>query len=203
MRRDPPPVVIKPAQLADTTLFGRIHRDAFAHEVFNRRVFGDVPADTLAAHFASEQADIFPSRIVLKAVRGSTILGFLVLIPPRSPNDPPPPWREDKWPAGSKPELVAEWFSRMDLGLIERHFYLEYLAVDPVAQRQGVGRRLIEAALGLADADRLPFFLKSSQPGKALYESFGFEEFREPIVGGEEGEFVVVPMKRGARGVVA
>jgi len=202
MRRAAQPLVVSPASAADAPAFGRINVRAFAHEAFNRQVFGSVTDETLAAHFASEHAEILGpgmGRVAFKAERGGVVIGFATLIAPVSLGDPARPWREDKWPAGSKPELVAEWFSRMDLKLTERHWYLEYLAVDPSSQRQGVGKALAEKAVALADAESLPVYLKSSKPAKPLYKSVGFTDFREPIAGGDEGQFVVVPMKREAR----
>lgn len=207
MRRPPQPLRIEAASVADAPAFGRVHVPAFAEEEFNKRVFAGVAEADLIEHFASEHAEVLDpamGRVAFKAVRGTTLLGFITLISPSSPSDAPRPWRADKWPPGAHPELVAEWFSRMDLQLdqIERHWYVEYLAVDPRAQRQGVGKALIAKGLELADAGGLATYLKASAAGRGLYERFGFGGFGEPIVGGQEGEFVLCPMRRAGKATV-
>lgn len=52
------------------------------------------------------------------------------------------------------------------------HWYVAIVAVDPKAQGQGVGRRLVTAALALADGT--PAYLECHDGNVAYYERFGF-----------------------------
>jgi uncharacterized protein YhfF/ribosomal protein S18 acetylase RimI-like enzyme len=55
------------------------------------------------------------------------------------------------------------------------HWFIDQLAVEPAAHGRGIGRALLEHAIGLAAADRLPLILETGNPGNiALYARFGF-----------------------------
>ena len=55
-------------------------------------------------------------------------------------------------------------------------WYLGALAVDPAYQNQGIGGALVRAFLALADADRLPFCLWTTNPSNvAFYTGLGLE----------------------------
>lgn len=58
----------------------------------------------------------------------------------------------------------------------ERHWYLVALGVRPDAQRMGLGTRLLEPMLDLADSDAVPCYLESSNRANVgYYRRFGFE----------------------------
>lgn len=65
---------------------------------------------------------------------------------------------EDCFPFGDYPEL---WF-------------LNSLAVDPVHQRRGIGRQLVEWGLQQARQEQVPVGLEASLKGVGLYERLGF-----------------------------
>jgi len=77
--------------------------------------------------------------------------------------------------------------TRLGAGIAAAHprepsWYLQAMGVDPTAQRQGVGDRLL--AHGLARADRMqrPATLETAVPAAAaLYERFGFDSTREDL----------------------
>ncbi len=57
----------------------------------------------------------------------------------------------------------------------EPHWFLDQLAVEPAAQGRGIGRALLEHAIGLAAADGHPLILETGTPANVgLYERFGF-----------------------------
>ncbi len=61
----------------------------------------------------------------------------------------------------------------------EPHWFLDQLAVEPAAQGRGIGRALLEHAIGLARADGRPLVLETGTPDNvALYERFGFRVIR-------------------------
>ncbi len=58
----------------------------------------------------------------------------------------------------------------------ERHAYLSLLATHPDHRGQGIGQRLLAANLAWFDADRLPAYLESTNPGNDhRYERAGFQ----------------------------
>jgi ribosomal protein S18 acetylase RimI-like enzyme len=58
----------------------------------------------------------------------------------------------------------------------KRHLFLAGIAVEPEAQGTGVGTELLRAGLRMADRDRMPCFLLTSNPRNLpFYERQGFE----------------------------
>jgi ribosomal protein S18 acetylase RimI-like enzyme len=58
----------------------------------------------------------------------------------------------------------------------DQHWYLESMGVDPALQRQGVGGRLLEPVLEMADHDRIDCYLETADPSNAAYYArHGFE----------------------------
>jgi ribosomal protein S18 acetylase RimI-like enzyme len=49
------------------------------------------------------------------------------------------------------------------------HWYLETMGVDPSVQRQGLGARLLEPVLGIADRDQVDCYLETARPENAEY----------------------------------
>jgi ribosomal protein S18 acetylase RimI-like enzyme len=57
----------------------------------------------------------------------------------------------------------------------DRHWYLETMGVDPAVQRRGLGGRLIEPGLRIADRDRVDCYLETADPRNvAYYARHGF-----------------------------
>ena len=55
------------------------------------------------------------------------------------------------------------------------HIYVEILAVDPDAQGQGVGSKLMRTVSAIADAAKLPVYLEcDSGKNQAVYQKFGY-----------------------------
>lgn len=64
----------------------------------------------------------------------------------------------------------------------EPSWYLQAIGVRPRVQRQGAGSRLMAAGIALADRDRLPCYLQTSDPANVkYYERFGFELIQPAI----------------------
>jgi len=62
-------------------------------------------------------------------------------------------------------------------------WYLPFMGVEPSAQGQGIGTRLLAAVLAQADRDQVPAYLEASCPeNRRLYERHGFHTVRELTV---------------------
>jgi GNAT superfamily N-acetyltransferase len=80
----------------------------------------------------------------------------------------------------------------------EPHWYLPFIAVEPLWQGRGRGGVLLRYALSVCDAAGLPAYLESTSPrSQPLYERHGFEAVGEIRVGQCPP---IVPMVRRARG---
>ncbi|WP_017556669.1 GNAT family N-acetyltransferase [Nocardiopsis baichengensis] len=79
-------------------------------------------------------------------------------------------------PLSRFPELAA-FMSDLQKAAPERpYWYLQSLAVDPVAQGTGIGSALLRSGLVRADIDRAPVYLETTDPAVcAFYERFGFK----------------------------
>ncbi|KAF2730424.1 hypothetical protein EJ04DRAFT_579892 [Polyplosphaeria fusca] len=56
---------------------------------------------------------------------------------------------------------------------------LSQISVEPEYQGKGIGRRLVEEGLKLADSDNLLLYLEATPCGKLLYEKLGFDLMEE------------------------
>jgi ribosomal protein S18 acetylase RimI-like enzyme len=62
----------------------------------------------------------------------------------------------------------------------EPHWYLPFIAVDPMQQGRGLGSALLIHALQISDRDGLPAYLEATSPSsRRLYERHGFEAIGE------------------------
>jgi len=75
--------------------------------------------------------------------------------------------------------LDAEHRDRMP----EPHWYLWAVGVHPERQRRGIGERLLQPVLALADREGLPCYLEAStERSAAFYQKSGFETRATPSV---------------------
>jgi predicted GNAT family N-acyltransferase len=59
--------------------------------------------------------------------------------------------------------------------LVEPHWYLWVIGVEPACQGQGIGGKLLRAGLERADTSGLPCYLETMNPQDVpLYQKFGF-----------------------------
>ena len=79
------------------------------------------------------------------------------------------------------------------------HWYLESMGVDPALQRQGVGGRLLEPVLQIADRDRIDCYLETADPRNAAYYArHGFEVENDALRLVPDGPHRVVMRRRPA-----
>jgi GNAT superfamily N-acetyltransferase len=91
--------------------------------------------------------------------------------------------RRDDWemlqriaPGGSFAAISAGRIIGTAIGIDYGGFgWIAMMLVDPAYRGQGLGRRLLEAAVGAIPSDR-PIRLDATPMGRPLYRSFGFEE---------------------------
>ncbi len=65
----------------------------------------------------------------------------------------------------------------------QRHYYVYAIGVKPEFQGQGLGARLMQPILGLADAEQVPVYLESAnERNLSFYQRLGFRIIRETRV---------------------
>ncbi|GAA6005182.1 hypothetical protein JCM11491_002607 [Sporobolomyces phaffii] len=107
--------------------------------------------------------------------------------------------REDKvkrYPEGTDVDLAQDFFGRLDPKTDEPFYHLHVLAIDPVVQRTGAGGKLLRWGCKEADERGVAAYLEATEEGIGLYRKHGFEFWKDPIVGGENGELSLQPMRR-------
>jgi len=111
--------------------------------------------------------------------------------PPRNPYP-----ADEPMPGGNA--ALRKWFfdalnqKRLDRLAGKKHFLMAILVVDPEFQRMGVGKKLLQWGLAMADEQGVECWIDASPFGKGLYEKMGWKEISFVEVdlgkwGGEEG----------------
>ena len=121
-----------------------------------------VPADTLST---AELADLF--------TRGYE--GYFV---PVQVDEAAMRFMIDSWDIDLSLSRVAGDVGLCNLGVRGDRGWIGGIAVVPPARRQGVGRRLMEAVLGVAPPTVTLEVLEQNEPAIGLYEDLGFERVR-------------------------
>ncbi|GAA5903334.1 hypothetical protein JCM5296_005665 [Sporobolomyces johnsonii] len=205
-------ISIAPAAPSDCARLGEIHVAAFSSALINHRIFGNVAVEDHIAHTEGrlKQALETDGKRVYKAVlRGDDgeerIVGFALWEAPTTKKDEAEEVTEKgkdkkedshRWPAGTNVELAISFFNQLDLGIKEPHYHLSLLVTDPRYQRTGAGSALLRWGGRQADKEGVDCYLEATAVGVSVYQRAGYEMFREPIVGGENDELVLYPMRR-------
>ncbi|GAA5919838.1 hypothetical protein JCM1841_004009 [Sporobolomyces salmonicolor] len=208
----PAAISIAPAKPSDCARLGEIHVAAFSSSLINQRIFGNVAQEDHIAHTETrlKQALETDGKRVCKAVlKGNDgeerIVGFALWQVPKTKKAEAEDVAEqgkdteeekERWPAGTNVELAGSLFNQLDLGIKEPHYHLSLLATDPTYQRTGAGSALLRWGNRKADEEGVDCYLEATAAGISVYQRAGYEMFREPVVGGENDELVLYPMRR-------
>ncbi|KAI5863131.1 acyl-CoA N-acyltransferase [Durotheca rogersii] len=120
------------------------------------------------------------------------------------------PWLEGKEKERAEGVLNGMWDMREKLfGARHKYIYLSVIAVHPEHQRQGVGRRLMQWGIDVAEQFGVPIYTEASPSGLGLYQSVGFEHLshlrlvhRQEVTGLPDAEVpLVARMPAAARGL--
>lgn len=156
---------------------------AFRDNPMNVAIHGPRPAQRLRANRAGlralvlDSAGLATSRVVLH--EGRVVGGFVALAPGRYPLPAPRLARQLSCWLGQGARAMDRW-SRVtnDLMVVHPnypHWYLAVLGVEPAWQGRGVGGRLLEALMALAEAGPFPIYLESDrEPSVRFYCARGF-----------------------------
>ena len=171
---------------ADAIAAGHADYPAFRH------LFPDPGrrARALRAFFEATVRDATPFGSVLAITRGDRVDACAVWLPAGA--FPWTPWRKLRAMPAFVRVLAADprsfpAFARYGATveqehLDEPHWYLVVLSVRPECQRRGLGSRLVEPVLSVADRDGVPCRLETSDPANvAFYERFGFHVVDPPL----------------------
>ncbi|GAA5946301.1 hypothetical protein JCM3765_000189 [Sporobolomyces pararoseus] len=205
-------------QLAD------IQFDAFYPSVIHQAIFGNVRKEDHSAHLAKtfakcvddEGAEVF--KAFVKDEQGNEkIVGMAFWDLPKDKKkeeekkakaeeekknekgkteEEKKAEKEKRFPKGTNVDLAASFFGQLDPKTDEPFIRLHLLAIDPSVQRTGAGAKLVQ--WGCREADRLGVasYLEATDVGIGLYKRYGYEMWNEPIVGGENNELILWPMRR-------
>lgn len=195
MERGRPPagVTIERLELNRTTLgqIGRVATEAFADDAFFSFLLPEERARRrgLDIFFRSMVAAVGP-RAVVQGARGpdGRLLGVAAFVPPGAWPLPVGAQLRQLW--GALVAMIPRPRALVDgsryLFAIERihpkedHWYLLLLAVDPAAQRGGIGGALQEQVYPGADEGGLDSYLETQKEANlAYYRRFGYEVEQE------------------------
>ncbi len=136
------------------------------------------------------------------------IIGFAKwnFLSPPGPHNPFPKEFSEK----GKPELAKWFFGELARVMNEKmegkkFVYMHILAIDPAYQRMGIGRRLLDWGLKIADDEGWEAYIDASPEGKGLYEKCGWQTINTIDLdvgkwGGPEEVSTCYDMWRPARG---
>ncbi|GAA5933856.1 uncharacterized protein JCM15063_000490 [Sporobolomyces koalae] len=201
----------------DCERLANIFLDAFDNTVISQRLFGNVArrdhVEHAAARFtkriASDKSEMFKA-VITQDDGSEKIVGLAYWDLPKTAQEIAEKAKEDEgktdeqkreeakknFPPGTDLDSALEFFGRLDPKVDEPFYHLHLLGIDPYIQRTGAGSKLLKWGCREADRAGVATFLEATDVGMGLYRKFGFEDFGEPITGGENNEMVVWPMRR-------
>ncbi|KAK4703665.1 hypothetical protein P7C70_g2554, partial [Phenoliferia sp. Uapishka_3] len=171
-----PQLIVLPALTSDISDIVALHYAATAKDPLYLNLYEKASKVELAAKMKERTGKVVGSRDrqLLKAMKGGKIVGFAQFVYPKrkegnSGRDGKGETRGEKskpdWVDGVNVELAEDFFDRMGAryeSIIEPHYYLQMLSVDPSAQRSGTGAAMVSSILKLAEQDKVPVLLDSS-----------------------------------------
>ncbi|KAH9905748.1 acyl-CoA N-acyltransferase [Xylariomycetidae sp. FL2044] len=181
-------ITITRATVDDVPAMAEINRQAYSQELPHRFAFNKTADDQFMVRFftgriASRLDD--PQTEIFKAVDTATgqIMGFACWTRELAEGAAPPP-------TGKVLQSMPTSYMNMDFIMAtgaqmeqlskcmkgEEHYYLSAFAVTPPLQGQGIGSRLLEHCLRLADQAVLPSWLISFPGSHSLYLRHGFAD---------------------------
>jgi ribosomal protein S18 acetylase RimI-like enzyme len=181
---------IRPATAQDLDSIATIHADALhPFAKIGKAMYGQDPRDALPAmtrySFGNPQ-NIFS---VAEDSASGQVVGFLRYKivdpqnpPPKSDQGPPPPGLkhkehlEDIWKRFNDPREAEQDALYEECHQGQRHVYVGLLMIDPNHQRRGIGRKLLQKAIDVSEAEAIPAILVSSRESHPLYSSLGFQD---------------------------
>lgn len=210
------------ATAEDCQRLADIQYDAFFPSKIHQTIFGNVTKDDHSAHLAKsfaksvqdDNAEVF--KAFVKDEQGNeNLVGMAFWNRPKDPNkasDDKTKVDQDadrekteeekraekakRFPKGTNVDLAASFFGSLEPKTDEPYLHLHLLAIDPTVQRTGAGAKLLQ--WGCRESDRLGVacYLEATDVGIGLYKKYGYEMWNEPIVGGNDGELILWPMRR-------
>ena len=190
---DPPaPAGIRRIRLRDHPSSIQVLARAFRDSPLNRAVIGESDRSRRL------RSNLFGTRTLLRvaaahgavwvAHRNGDIIGALVGTAPNGyPLPPPSLLARLVCSLGQGWSVARRWgdvFSRLDeIHLIEPHWYLGTLGIDPDHQGRGVGTAMLRHWLEFATGDPAPIYLETDRVANvSFYQRQGFEVVRETEV---------------------
>ncbi|GAB1213998.1 hypothetical protein ATERTT37_003154 [Aspergillus terreus] len=91
-------------------------------------------------------------------------------------------WLEGQQRERAETFLGQLWEKREKYIGEKRHVYCHTVAVHPDYQGRGVGKKLMQWGLDIAEQLKVPIYLESTHEGRSLYERLGFATLQEGVV---------------------
>jgi GNAT superfamily N-acetyltransferase len=148
----------------------------------------------LPPFFAAVLLELIGSRAVYVCDQAGRLTGVAAWLPP----EPETPSRSARWRARlasarvrllfprAAPDVWAGFDALAAQHPSDPHWYLAFVGIEPVEQRRGLGRQLLEPVLERADRERRPCYLETPFPDtRAFYRKLDFTDTAElrPIAG--------------------
>ncbi|KAL4891457.1 acyl-CoA N-acyltransferase [Aspergillus ambiguus] len=91
-------------------------------------------------------------------------------------------WLEGEQRERAEAFLGQLWEKREKYIGEKKHVYCHTVAVHPEYQGRGVGKKLMQWGLDVAEQLKVPIYLESTHEGRPLYERLGFTTLKEGVV---------------------
>ncbi|KAI5475566.1 acetyltransferase GNAT family [Pseudohyphozyma bogoriensis] len=195
------PLEILPCSLADTKRCAQIQYDAMIPGGLFQTLFAQADPvkfqEKMNARFERYVAS--ETDALVMAVRGGEIVGVAHWELPKAKGDADGTSEAGGGQAGREKmsPAAAAFFKELaeyEGSLPQPHYLLNILAVDPACQRTGAGKALLRWGLEKGDAEGVEVYLQSTEAGRPMYESFGFEQCAPNIPA--DNSFMCLPMRR-------
>ncbi|KAH7083050.1 acyl-CoA N-acyltransferase [Paraphoma chrysanthemicola] len=189
-------LVVLPALSSDISEVYDVYFAAFRDNAVTRALFPKASANDMtnsASAFrrkthtshVSQYWPTDPTQYTLKCVDSDSgeIVGMAlwdIYLSPSTWTRPQLSWLDGDEKIRAENLITPLWNAREHYWIGERYIYCHVIAVHPAHQRKGVGQKLLNYGIGIAQQARLPVYIESSRDGIRLYEKMGCRRIKRP-----------------------
>ncbi|KAH7093242.1 acyl-CoA N-acyltransferase [Paraphoma chrysanthemicola] len=170
-------LVVLPAHVSDISEVYDVYFAAFRENAVTRALFPSASANDMT-NSASDFRKVHTSHVNSDSGEIVGMALWDIYLSPSTWTRPQLSWLEGDEKVRAETLITPLWNAREQYWYGERYIYCHVIAVHPSHQRKGVGQKLLNYGISIAQQTKLPIYIESSRDGIRLYEKMGCRRIR-------------------------